>query len=247
MNSPAKVEQIINSTGNLNQHLSTFNIMTSADLVGKAIILILFIASIWSWVIMLDKYWRLRKLNKYMHKFERLFWSGQMLDDLYEKVKHNTKQPLSKIFVAAVNEWRRNDVNKTGGNKDYGIRAGLKDRIYQAMNLIRNKEIELAESGLTFLATVGSTAPFVGLFGTVWGIMHSLQAIAASKNTTLAVVAPGIAEALLITLIGLFAAIPATIFNNILSNKVNILANKVDDFMIELHTLLSRAIDEVNN
>jgi biopolymer transport protein TolQ len=124
------------------------------------------------------------------------------------------------------------------------LKVGQKERVLQSMYLVRDRELEKLETGLVFLATVGSSATFIGLFGTVWGIMHSFQSIAASKNTTLAVVAPGIAEALLATAIGLLAAIPAVIFHSYLTSKVISINNKIDDFVGELHTLLSRAIDE---
>jgi biopolymer transport protein TolQ len=178
-----------------------------------------------------------------MSDFENVFWSGQVLDILYERVKRSIDNPLSAVFVAAMNECKRNEGNKNIA-ADSILKTGLKERIMQAMNLVRNRESENLESHLGFLAIVGSASPFIGLFGTVWGIMHSFQSIAASSNTSLAVVAPGIAESLLATAIGLAAAIPSVIFYNLLASKANHLTSKLDDFVGELHTLLARAIDE---
>lgn len=221
--------------------MSIFSLISSADITGKAVIFILFMASIWSWAIIFDKIVKYRKTRKKIERFEKLFWSGQMLDQLYDKVKKAADNPLSLVFVAAMNEWKR---TTPSGKQDSGVVSiGLKTRIMQSMDIIRNRELEKLEDSLGFLATIGSAAPFIGLFGTVWGIMNSFQSIASSKNTSLAVVAPGIAEALLATAIGLFAAIPALIFYNYLVGEVSKISNKMDDFVTELHTLLSRAID----
>lgn len=226
----------------VNNQLSIFHLISSADIVGKSVIFILFLLSIWTWAILFDKYLKFKNIKKKIQKFEVLFWSGQVLDHLYEKVRLKADHPLSQIFVAALNEWKRDGDKKVEYNT--GLRIGLKDRIMQTMELIRNREIEKLEEGLNFLATVGPIAPFIGLSGTVWGIMHSFQSIAASKNTTLAVVAPGLAEALLATAIGLFVAIPSYIFYNYLTTELNSISNKINDFIVELYTLLSRAIDE---
>lgn len=220
--------------------LSIIDLILSADLTGKAVIFILLVMSIWSWTIILQKYFSYKAIKSKMTKFEETFWSGQVLDQLYEYVKRSVDNPLASIFVSAMNECKR----KINLQQDNLLKVGLKDRVLQSMYLIRNREIEALEENLGFLAVVGSVAPFIGLFGTVWGIMNSFQSIAASKNTSLAVVAPGIAEALLATAIGLLAAIPAVMFYNFLAGNVNKLNNKFDDFINELHTLLSRAIDE---
>jgi biopolymer transport protein TolQ len=244
MTQPNAITGVVETVSN--NQMSIFHLITSADIVGKSVMFLLFLLSIWSWAILFDKYIKYKNLKKKIQKFESLFWSGQVLDHLYEKIRLKADHPLSQIFVAAINEWKR-DTDRKIEKYNTGLRIGLKDRIMQTMELIRNREVEKLEEGLSFLATVGSSAPFIGLFGTVWGIMHSFQSIAASKNTTLAVVAPGIAEALLATAIGLFAAIPAVIFYNYLVSQLNSLSNKIDDFISELYTLLSRAIDEEKN
>ena len=223
------------------QQHSIWHLIANADPVGKSIILLLVIASIVSWAIIIDKYYKYKNLRSKMHSFENLFWSGQVLDMLYEKVRSAIDNPMAAVFVAAMSECKRHDAIK---NKDANLKVGLKDRISQAMYLVRNREMDGLEKHLGFLATVGSSATFVGILGTVLGIMHSFQAIAASNNTSISVVAPGIAESLLTTAIGLVAAIPAMIFYNFLSTQSNHIANRLEDFSSELHTLLSRAIDE---
>ena len=221
--------------------LSIISLVMSSDLIGKSVILILLFASIWSWAIIVNKLKLFSATKQKMKSFENLFWSGQVLDDLYERVKRSIDNPLSAVFVSAMSECKKN--NKDSQKHD-SIRIGHKERVSGSMYLSRNRELEQLETKLGFLATVGSSAPFIGLFGTVWGIMHSFQSIASSKNTTLAVVAPGIAEALLATAIGLFVAIPATIFYNYLCSEIDSINNKLDDFIGELDSLISRAIDE---
>ena len=223
--------------------MSLMSLIASADTVSKIVMLLLFASSIWSWTIICNKYLRYRYVTKKMAVFENTFWSGQLLENLYEHVRRSVNDPLSAIFVAAMNELKRQD-NKKIDISDSVLKIGLKDRIAQSMHLIRNREIETLEKSLGVLATIGSTAPFIGLFGMVWGVMHSFQSIAASKNVSLAVVAPGIAESLLVTAIGLFAAIPAVIFYNLLTVKVENVISQMEDFIIELHSVLARGIDE---
>lgn len=237
INTPEIAEQI----NVVAQNYSIWQLIASADLVGKSVILTLVLASIVSWAIIIDKYYRYNNIRSKMQVFENLFWSGQVLDMLYEKIKSNIDNPMSGVFVAAMNECKRHDASR---NKDSSIKIGLKERISQAMSLVRNREADKLEKNLGFLATVGSSATFIGILGTVLGIMHSFESIAASNNTSLAVVAPGIAESLLTTAIGLIAAIPAMIFYNFLSVQSNNILNKIEDFSYELHTILTRAIDE---
>ena len=233
-------EQVITTSSNID--LSILSLISSSDFVGKSVIFLLVLASIWTWAIVISKLLHYRHLKKRMSNFEQLFWSGAILDELYMKIKKSIDNPLSAVFISAINECKKGKIDKN--NKSEILKISKKDRISASMALSKNKEIEQLESKLGFLATVGSAAPFIGLFGTVWGIMHSFQSIAASKNTSLAVVAPGIAEALLATAIGLFAAIPATIFYNYLTSNVDRFENEIDNFSYELNSLLSRAIDE---
>lgn len=230
----------INLITTANEHNSLFSIIKSTDFVGGAVMVMLLIASIWSWTIIFHKIMQIRSTRKKMTAFETTFWSGQVLDQLYENIKRTAiDNPLASIFINAMSECRR----KISSN-DAVLKISHKDRITQSMYIARNREVEKIEQNLNFLATVGSSTPFVGLFGTVWGIINSFQAIAQSKNATLAVVAPGIAEALLATAIGLFAAIPAVIFYNYLASEANNVNNKIDEFIGELNTIFSRAIDE---
>lgn len=242
MASEVAVTKTIELAGNVAAtDMSILGLIAGADIIVKAVILLLILASFWSWAIIFDKFITLKKLNEKTDKFEKLFWSGQLLEQLYERLKGRTDHPIANLFIAAMHEWTRTNISMIA-NDAYRLH-GLKERIAQAMDLTISREVGKLEKNLNFLAMVGSNAPFIGLFGTVWGIMHSFQSIAASKNTTLAVVAPGIAEALLATAIGLIAAIPATMFYNLLATKLNNFDNRLQDFSNELAALLSREID----
>ena len=200
-------------------------------------------ASVWSWAIIIDKHLLLSKIKRQIENFERVFWSGQLLDQLYERLRHKADHPLSAVFVAAMDEWTKQRVNNKNQQALSYLNIGLKERIGQAMEVAKNQEMEKLEKNFSFLAVVGSTSPFLGLFGTVWGIMNSFKSIAVMKNATISVVAPGIAEALFATAIGLVAAIPAVIFYNLLSSQINNISNKVEGFSSELGSLLSQEID----
>lgn len=237
----------ISGPGAVAHDLSIIGLVMQADMVVKLVLMILLLASFYCWVIIFNKLVRFKHLRSSTEKFERVFWSGQLLDNLYERVKDKVNHPMAAVFVAAMHEWGR----RRGAGKDDEtqvtsslLRTGVKERIFQAMQVAHNRSMGQLEKNLTFLATVGATAPFIGLFGTVWGIMNSFQSIAASKNTTLVVVAPGIAEALFATAVGLFAAIPAVIFYNIFTGELNRYALKLEDFSNELGALLSRELDE---
>ncbi len=227
--------------GSLSHDMSFFSLFMQADIVVKLVMVLLIMASIWCWAIIFEKLMLYRRMRREMQKFEETFWSGTMLDQLYTRTKGIADHPIAAVFVAGMSEW--NNREDSSSNGDHAIKISFKERIYQAMNVARNRALERLENRLSFLATVGSTAPFIGLFGTVWGIMNSFQSIAMTKNTTLAVVAPGIAEALFATAIGLFAAIPAVIFYNKLTNDLNGFVNKTDDFSIEFGAILSRELD----
>lgn len=222
--------------------LSVLGMFLQADFVVKAVMLGLLLASFWSWAIMCDKYVRFKGIKISSNRFEKEFWSSGAIDKFYEKAKKRITHPLAVVFTAGMDEWYR---SRREGNlaANSSLKVGVRERVSQVMLINRNREIEKLESGLGFLATVGSAAPFIGLFGTVWGIMNSFTSIAASKNTTLAVVAPGIAEALLATAIGLFAAIPAVIGYNKFSGELDRIAGRLEDFSTEFNTLLSRQLD----
>jgi biopolymer transport protein TolQ len=221
---------------------SIFELFLQSDSIVKLVMLILVLASFWSWAVIFDKAMRLRRLRRAAASFEETFWSGGSLDDLYDRVGQRPVDPMSAVFAAAMREWRRSAAKGLLGTP--GMRSSLQQRIERVMNVTVGREMERAERFMSFLATVGSTAPFIGLFGTVWGIMNSFQAIAMSKNTSLAVVAPGIAEALLATALGLVAAIPAVVAYNKLSTDFGRYAGRLEAFADEFSAILSRQLDE---
>ena len=222
---------------------SMLGLFMQADWVVKAVMLGLIFASVWSWAIIFEKWLTLRSVNRRADQFERVFWSGQSLENLYEELGHRPQHPLSAQFVAAMREWRRSK-EAVKGVFQGGALIGVKERIDRVMSVTLSREMEKLESRLLVLATVGSVSPFIGLFGTVWGIMNSFQAIAVSRDTNLAVVAPGIAEALFATALGLVAAIPALIAYNWYSNRVNRFGARMEGFADEFSAILSRQLDE---
>ena len=218
--------------------LSLFTLFWHAHIVVKLVMGGLLVASIFVWAIAIDKFFLFARTKRATDRFEAAFWSGQSLEELYRTVASRPTHSMAALFVAAMREWKRSFESP---NRAFG---GLQMRIEKVMDVTIAREIERMERRLLVLATVGSAGPFVGLFGTVWGIMTSFQSIAASKNTSLAVVAPGIAEALFATAIGLVAAIPATIFYNKFSSEVNKQAQRLEGFADEFSAILSRQIDE---
>jgi biopolymer transport protein TolQ len=218
---------------------SVWALFLKADILVKAVMISLFVASIWCWAIIVEKTLRLRKLNAAAAEFEDSFWSGGSLDALYDRIGAQPRDPMSAVFAAAMREWRRSKESGTG--RDNG--SSLMERIDRVMDVTVNREVERVERQMTILASTGSTAPFVGLFGTVWGIMNSFQAISISKNTSLAVVAPGIAEALFATALGLVAAIPAVIAYNKISKDTDRYAARLDDFANEFSAIVSRQME----
>lgn len=222
--------------------LSILGLFLQADIIVKTVMLLLLLASFWSWAVIFDKVMRLRRLKRDAQAFEETFWSGGSLDDLFDRVGNRPTDPMSAIFAAAMREWRRSAAKGLIGSAT--LRASLQDRIERVMNVTVGREMERLERFMAYLATVGSTAPFVGLFGTVWGIMNSFTSIAASKNTSLAVVAPGIAEALFATALGLVAAIPAVVAYNKLSTDFGRYAGRLEAFANEFSAILSRQLDE---
>ncbi len=208
-----------------------------ATLVVKLVMILLVLASVWCWAVIIDKFIQYRKARAEAAVFDRSFWSGEPLDGLFDAIGQNPKGQSQKVFVAGMLEWRRSH------RQDGGLIAGAQSRIDRSMDVAIAKEAGNLQRGLPVLATVGSTAPFVGLFGTVWGIMNAFIEIAQSGNTNLAVVAPGISEALLATGLGLMAAIPAVIFYNKLSADSDRIVSGYEAFADEFATILSRQLD----
>jgi biopolymer transport protein TolQ len=222
--------------------LSFLGLFLNADLIGKSVIVLLILASFWSWAIIIEKLLRLRRLQARADEFEDMFWSGGSLDDLYDRVGAEPPCPMTAMFSAAMREWRRSAAKGLAGANQ--VRAALQSRIERVMGVTFGREMDRLERYMSFLASVGSTAPFIGLFGTVWGIMNAFHAIAASKNTSLAVVAPGIAEALFATALGLVAAVPAVIAFNKINSELARYAGRLEAFSNEFNAILSRQLEE---
>ncbi len=220
--------------------LSLWGLFLQADWIVKSVMIGLLIASVWVWAIVFDKVTSLRRANKAADAFEDRFWSGGSLDDLYSKEGEEPAHPIAAVFGAAMREWRR-----SAGQA--GLMGGAKERVERAMAVTIGREMERQERWMIFLASVGSVAPFIGLFGTVWGIMNSFAAIAGMQNTNLAVVAPGIAEALFATAIGLVAAIPAVLAYNKLSTDLARFAGRMESFATEFAAILSRQTEAAAN
>lgn len=220
---------------------SLWTLFISAGVVVKIVMGILIMASLWSWIIIFDKWLLFGRLKSKSRKFEAMFWSGKPLDDLYRKVGDKADHPMVRVFAAAMGEWGR---NKEMPATTEGFAVSAMERIDRIMNVAVSRELDRAERHLGTLATIGSASVFIGLLGTVWGIMTAFQAIAVTKDTNLAVVAPGIAEALFATALGLVAAIPAVIGYNRYSSVINSFAVQLQGFADEFSTILSRQLDE---
>jgi len=216
---------------------SLFALFWQSHIVVKFVIIGLLIASVWCWAIIVDKLLLYARTKRTMDQFETVFWSGQSLEQLYQQVSARDAFGIAALFVAAMREWKR--------TYESGVRSlhGLGGRIDRVMDVTLAREVDRLERRLLVLATVGSSGPFIGLFGTVWGIMTSFQAIAASKNTNLSVVAPGIAEALLATAVGLAAAIPAVIIYNFFNRRTRSYLDLVGSASGAVGRILSRDLD----
>ena len=219
---------------------SFFELFMTAHPVVQIVMFGLLLASIWAWAIIIEKFFVYARARKDTDAFEQVFWSGQSLVELYQALSSRRNTGAAAVFVAAFKEWERS------AERNQKPTPGTLLRIEKAMDVKITREVERLERRLTFLATVGSIAPFVGLFGTVWGIMTSFQAIAVSRNTSLAVVATGIAEALFATALGLLAAIPAVIFYNKFNSDVARQASRLEAFADEFAAILSRQIDRTS-
>lgn len=222
--------------------LNAWSLFLQADIVVQVIMLILLGASFWTWAIIFDKVVRLRRLRGLADRFEDAFWSGGSLEDLYDQYDGRPQDPMSAVFISAMREWRRSAAAAMAGSE--GLRARLGERMERVMNIAIGRETGRLSRYMVFLASVGSAAPFVGLFGTVWGIMNAFTSIAAAENTSLAVVAPGIAEALFATALGLFAAIPASLGYNKISSDLNVYTQRLETFADEFSAILSRQVEE---
>jgi biopolymer transport protein TolQ len=231
---PSEVPPEMNDT----PETTLLSMFWTAHPVVKVVMIGLLAASFWCWTIIVNKTLLFRRFRSEMDGFEQVFWSGQSLEELYQSLQQKSNTGAATLFVSAMREWKRSFQNPASSFR------GLHARLDKVLDVSIAREVERLESNLLFLATVASAGPFVGLFGTVWGIMTSFRSIAASKNTSLAVVAPGIAEALLATAIGLFAAIPALIAYNKLQGDVARAQARMESFADEFSSILSRQIDQ---
>ena len=229
---------VATGVGAVSGDISLWGMFWQAAFVVKFVMLGLLAASVWCWGIILDKSFLYARTQRAMDRFEDVFWSGQSLDELYNALRDRNNHDIAAVFMAAMGEWKRS-VQSAGTSF-----VNLTQRIDKVLDVTIQREVGRLESKLLVLATIGSASPFIGLFGTVWGIMTAFRGIAASKNTSLAVVAPGIAEALFATAIGLFAAIPAVIAYNWLQARAGKQQARLEAFADEFSAILSRQIDQ---
>lgn len=234
--------ETVGLAGSVAHDLTVWGLFLQADIVVKIVMVMLLLASVWSWAIIFEKSLKIRRLRNLAEQFEEAFWSGGSLDDLYDRIDKRPPDPMSSLFVSAMREWRRSSSKGMGVSGQN--RVSLQQRIERVMDISLGREMERLERHMIFLASVGASAPFIGLFGTVWGIMNAFTSIAASKNTSLAVVAPGIAEALFATALGLVAAIPAVIAYNKISTDLGRYAGRLEAFAGEFGAILSRQLEE---
>ncbi len=233
------VIEATNLGGSYGGDMSMFGLFLEADIVVKLVILLLVYLSVWCWAIILKKQARIKSLSKRANKFEEAFWSGDPLDKLYDRViKQAKNDPMLKIFTSGMDEWR-SESKALARNPERAM-----GRIEELMRVNAKREMRAMQSGFGVLASTASMAAFIGLFGTVWGIVRSFVAIAAMQNTSLAVVAPGIAEALYATGIGLIAALTGMYGINTLRLKLGRYAQRLDDFVTEFITILKRHSDK---
>lgn len=229
-------------SGNIN--LQLFDMITKSDSITMTIYLVLIMYSVWSWSIVFDKIFKFRLLKMKTEKFDRLFWSGKMLEDIHKQIKNSANYPSAMIFCAIMQEWENANVLDIVKNNKVDSKNSLKERLSAVMEVALVKSVSKLRYGMTFLLIVSTTATFFGLFGTVWGLLKSFLSITALQDSSLIVIAPGIADALITTVFGLIAAIPATIFYNIYNTKINNFEDQMINFGTEVLTILSRELDQ---
>lgn len=221
--------------------LSMYSMFMDSDLFMKVLILGLLFTSVWCWAIIFDKVATFKKIRSGMKAFEEKFWAGGSLESLFTAYAKSPKDPLSVIFVSAIQEWRRSMTERKKAHSAIKV----SERIDKVMQIAIDKQVDKMETRMTFLASTGSVAPLLGLFGTVWGIMDSFNAIGMTQSTNIAAVAPGVAEALFTTAVGLIAAIPAVVAYNKLTNDIDRMAQRMETFSDELSAILSRQMEQV--
>ena len=230
-------KKILEETSN---DFSILSLFFQADIVVKIVIILLISSSIWSWAIIFSKYTLLKNILVDTEDFEENFYGSETLSKLSKKLGSQPTHPIEAVFFSAMVYFEK--VKSGFSNKNFDYKKAFCENVKKEMLIVINKELSTLEKGLNFLASVGSTAPFIGLFGTVWGIMNSFTAIGISQNTSLAVVAPGIAEALFATALGLVAAIPSVLFFNKFNNMLENISNKLEVFSEEIILIISKEI-----
>lgn len=226
---------------------SMWDIFIHADFISQVDLTILFICSVWVWAIIFDKFITVKRLNSYSSVFEENFWSGESLEKLFDRVKQRPADPMTSVFVSGMKEWRRTSGRQPSSrNTGGGIspHAGLIQRIERVMTVCISREMARAERYMTVLATIASVSPFLGLFGTVWGVMESFSALAGTSSNSVAAVAPGIAAALSTTALGLIAAIPAVVGYNKFNNDLSRYGDRLESFATEFSSILARHLEE---
>lgn len=227
--------------GNAAHDFSVWGMFWGADIIVQLVMILLIVSSIWSWSIIFNTSARVKAAVKNADSFEDVFWSGNSLDELYASIKAAPTHPMAAVFVAAMREWQRSLASRRGIDK-----STIQDRILRVMHVTTSREMDRLEGQVGYLATIGSAAPFVGLFGTVWGIMNAFTGIAVTSDTSLATVAGPIAEALLATALGLVAAIPAVVAYNKLATDLGRYGGRIEGFADEFTAILSRQLDEAH-
>lgn len=225
--------------GEVETEFSIVSLFMKADIIVKLIMIGLILASIWSWMIVVDKFLSFRLLKKRASDFEETFWSGRTLEELDAGLSSENRDPMGRVFSAAMREWRE---SQSGNGRLDNDLIGTRERLDRVMNLVINRELTKVQKGLGVLATVGSTAPFIGLLGTVWGILNTFRAVSASSNAGFITILPGVTEALFLTALGLVAAIPAVVFYNKFSADVNTYSGRLEGYADELSAILSRKL-----
>ena len=225
-------------------NIQVFDMIRNSDIVLMTIYLVLTFYSVWSWAIVFDKMFKFNSLRIKTEKFNRLFWSGKMLEDIYKQVKNSATYPSAVIFSSAMQEWESSNVLNIVKSADVAKKNSLKERLAVTMDIALSKSMSKLRYGMTFLLVAATTSTFFGLFGTVWGLMHSFLSIASMQDSSLIVIAPGVANALITTILGLISAIPATIFYNIYNTKINAFEDQMSSFSAEVLNILSKELDQ---
>ena len=231
------MEQTVEVTGELGTDFSIWGLIMQADIIVQAVMLLLVVMSVWSWAIIIDKSMTFGSIKTKARKFEDQFWSGKSLDELFRRVKDRPDHPMARVFVTAMEEFSRDRTSESR------FAPGASERLDKVTRVAVNRELDKVQGQLSVLATIGSSAPFIGLFGTVWGIMNAFRGIGMTGDANLAVVAPGISEALFATALGLVAAIPAVIGYNRYASALNSYATRLEGFASEFTAILSRRLD----